>query len=225
MKYWFLLATLLIGCQSFPAPASIPPPDHVAAAAMLSDKVVALVVNSRAYCSGVWISPEVILTANHCVAEETVVEYAVREDVFDPGSSAPREHVEPHPAFVSARDTDHDLALLRVLDPAPTHATAVVSSYEIQQGMPVQALGQPLGLWWSYSSGEVAAVRVIENAFGVPTLFVQATCPISPGSSGGGLFDEWGMLVGITHATHTRGQNTNLFVHVRYIRALLAAQL
>jgi S1-C subfamily serine protease len=56
-------------------------------------------------------------------------------------------------------------------------------------------------------------------------LWVQAAVPISPGNSGGGLFDEDGNLIGIAHATFAspRAQMLNIFVHRDYIRAFLGS--
>ncbi len=223
MKYLILLITFLTlaGCMNMPTQA----PSHKAMAQQLSSKVVALVGKARdgeirAYCSGVWIGRETILTANHCVADDLLVGFVVRSDVFSSGVPVPKDVIDVHPAVVSLRDEEHDLAILQTLA-APKHEIAVVSSYDVQQGSQVQAMGQPLGLWWSYSSGEVAAIRWNEGAMDSPMLFIQSTCPISPGSSGGGLFDEWGSLVGITHASHQRGQGVNLFVHTSYIRSVM----
>jgi S1-C subfamily serine protease len=83
-------------------------------------------------------------------------------------------------------------------------------------------MGHPLGLFWSYSRGQVAAIRF--RAFGDEEAmsWVQATAPVSPGNSGGGLFDEDGSLIGICHGVLTKGQSLNLFVHPDYIRKFLA---
>ena len=41
---------------------------------------------------------------------------------------------------------------------------------------------------------------------------VQTTAPVSPGSSGGGLFDERGNLIGITTSQITSAQNLNFAI-------------
>jgi hypothetical protein len=64
---------------------------------------------------------------------------------------------------------------------------------ELQVGEPLFTLGSPNGLELSLANGILSGKRD-EN--GRP--FVQTTAPISPGSSGGGLFDARGNLVGIT---------------------------
>ena len=72
-------------------------------------------------------------------------------------------------------------------------------------GEPVFAVGNPLGFGVAVSSGLVAAV---DTKNGPPVVITSAAQ--SPGSSGGGLFDREGRLVGITTAVLGTGQNLNL---------------
>jgi tetratricopeptide (TPR) repeat protein len=59
----------------------------------------------------------------------------------------------------------------------------------------------------SLSEGLVSALRKFEGVS-----FIQTTAPISHGSSGGGLFDEQGRLIGITTFTVKDGQNLNFAI-------------
>ncbi len=231
MRSVFLfIGLLLVACTSYQAPVSGPAPGHVAEAEALESKTVALVGQRedggvRAYCSGVWVLESAILTANHCIADvenNEPLAYVVRSDVYAPGDLNEREDVRFRGAVLLDRDEEHDLALLYAPSPPP-HGKALVTLEPIRAGMFVQSMGQPLGLWWSYSSGEVAAVRYVES-HGMKLLAVQSTTPISPGNSGGGLFDAYGQLVGIAHGSFTRGQNLNLFIHYQYADAIIRRQ-
>ncbi len=227
----FSLFLVLAACTSTQTPvATSLSYGHVAEADSLESKTVALVGMTddggvRSYCTGVWIAEAVIVTAQHCVSDvedgETLG-YVVRADVYAPGDLKERESIAPHPAVVFARDEAHDLALLYAASP-PAHGKALVTLEPVRTGMFVQSMGQPLGLWWSYSSGEVSAVRYVES-HGMELLAIQSTTPISPGNSGGGLFDAYGQLVGIAHGSFTRGQNLNLFIHWQYVDALVRKQ-
>jgi S1-C subfamily serine protease len=57
------------------------------------------------------------------------------------------------------------------------------------------AIGNPLSLESTVSNGIVSAIRTVEVEGGK---FLQITAPISPGSSGGPLFNMAGKVVGIT---------------------------
>ena len=52
---------------------------------------------------------------------------------------------------------------------------------------------------------------------------LQTTAPVSPGSSGGGLFDAQARLIGIMTFTATGGQNLNFAHPTEWIEALRAA--
>ena len=65
------------------------------------------------------------------------------------------------------------------------------------------AIGSPSGLRNTLSEGIVSGLREIKGI-----QHIQTTTPISPGSSGGGLFDAEGKLIGIT--TFRIGDNGNL---------------
>ncbi len=224
-----LLLTAFLGCTVAPLPSGeVHAPSHIDAAASLVSKTVALVGYTRgelrAYCSGVWLSESIIVTANHCMREGVagdVLEYVVRGDLYEPGADDVRSEVETHGAVIVKLDPDHDLALLHALVPPP-HGVALLSLENVVPGMHVHSMGHPLGLWYSFSSGDVAALRVDKELVLKSTVMVQTTAPISPGNSGGGLFDEWGMLVGICHASYNRGQALNLFVHRMYVAELMA---
>jgi transcription-repair coupling factor (superfamily II helicase) len=55
-------------------------------------------------------------------------------------------------------------------------------------GARVFAIGNPLGLPWSYSNGTLSAVRDWTSRAGLPVRVLQTDTSIAPGSSGGGLW-------------------------------------
>lgn len=231
----FSIAILLGGCARH---ASLRSP-HVDAAAELTSKTVALVAtdeddgSTRAYCTGVWVSQNEILTAAHCVERDPFaallgsdpgIRYVVKGDVFVDGGDIEIKYPTTRSATVARFDAVHDLALLRV-EAAPEHATAVLSKADaIAQGSFAQSMGHARGFWWSYSSGDVAAVRLAPLGT-EPIWWVQATTPISPGNSGGGLFDGEGKLIGIcSRGVGGRAQNLNFFVHRDHVAAFLGGK-
>lgn len=214
-----VVALSLSACAERP-PAQTP---HTSGAYDLERKTVALVmtngVEARAFCSGVWIGENLILTANHCVDDADPgdsVSYVVRNDVV---ASDGDEIAAVRVAHVKAQDPAHDVALLTAKMP-PAHGVAAFAKRPAAVGDVVQSMGHPRGLLWSYSTGNVAALRTDDTGM----WFVQSTAPISPGNSGGGLFDEWGDLVGVCHSYIPSGENLNLYVDARYARELLKAQ-
>lgn len=195
-------------------------PSHESLAKELAAETIGLVEDARGiYCSGVWISDDEILTANHCVDDTELnaeVSFAVEDDAkgLAKGQSMPQR-----PAKLVARDAAHDLALLQA-ESLQYHGTAQISLDDIAAGQRCFAEGNPLGYGWSFSSGDVAAIRYI-SPDDLTLWYVQATAPISPGSSGGGLFDAHGRLIGIARAYFGRGELMNLFIHRDHIVAFL----
>jgi len=187
----------------------------------LISRTVALVMDvgegqARPYCSGVWVSPNHILTAEHCLEESEVgdpAEYSIQRDVLDNGVE--RANMTRRPAHLVAKDAEHDLAMLRA-DFPPEHEFAFAGGlHDPYPGQFVQTMGHPRGLWYSYSSGEIAAVR--KTDVGLDIFWIQSTAPISGGNSGCGLFDSDNRLIGIASRQFTRGQQLNFFVHEKYV--------
>lgn len=83
------------------------------------------------------------------------------------------------------------------------------------------AIGNPLWLESTVSSGIVSAIRTIEDEGGK---FLQITAPISPGSSGGPLFNIAGEVVGITTSGIKGGENLNFAIPINDGKALLLAK-
>jgi hypothetical protein len=90
-------------------------------------------------------------------------------------------------------------------DGATLQPIAGVRSYEsLEVGEAAYTLGSPVGLELTLSNGIVSGRRD-ENGH----RYVQTTAPISPGSSGGGLFDARGNLIGITTLALVGRENLN----------------
>ena len=73
----------------------------------------------------------------------------------------------------------------------------------------VVAIGNPRGLEGTVSEGIVSSLRPIDDF-----KILQVTAPISPGSSGGPLFDADGRVIGVTTATIVGAQNLNFAIPV-----------
>lgn len=125
-----------------------------------------------------------------------------------------RQQGRDHAALLSARLSQHDLCLLRVRDLAGQPAVLGAAT-RLKVGRPVYAIGAPEGLELSLSDGVVSQLR---GGAGLP--IIQTTAPISPGSSGGGLFDSEGRLVGITTFFLATGQNLNFAMPVDWLAEL-----
>jgi hypothetical protein len=117
-------------------------------------------------------------------------------------------------AGVSAFNEEMDLAILRTSG-TELPAVKIASLGTLSVGQEVVSIGNPLGLEGSLGTGVVSGFRDV----GLGRL-IQTTVPLSPGSSGGGLFDSNGELVGITTASLAQGQGLNFAVSAEYLDRL-----
>ena len=119
-----------------------------------------------------------------------------------------------YPATLHYSDWDRDVCSLSITGfSAP--AVVVGSTKTLKVGTKVYAIGAPQGLELTLSDGIVSSLREVEGGH-----YIQTTAAISPGSSGGGLFDENGALVGLTTFYLTKGQNLNFAVPVEWVTEL-----
>jgi hypothetical protein len=117
-------------------------------------------------------------------------------------------------AIITHLDPDHDLCQLKAKGLA-TRPVLVRSSATLAVGERVFAIGAPEGLELTMSEGLVSGMREYENAH-----VIQTSAAISPGSSGGGLFDVQGRLVAITTFFIKEGQNLNFALPGEWVQRL-----
>jgi hypothetical protein len=117
--------------------------------------------------------------------------------------------------YVGGFDVQHDVAALRI-DGASLPSVHVGNSSAVNVGDHVVALGAPLGLESTLSDGIVSAVREA----GTFRLF-QTSAPISHGSSGGPIFDDYGSVIALAVAGVETGENLNFAVPIESAKTLL----
>ncbi|AMP36281.1 MULTISPECIES: S1C family serine protease [Ralstonia solanacearum species complex] len=112
-------------------------------------------------------------------------------------------------------DVERDLCQLRVADFHYPAATLAPGS-SLVTGQKVYAIGNPLGLELTISEGLISSLRTDDDG---RLKSVQTSAAISQGSSGGGLFDANGRLIGITdhQVILTLGQNLNFAIPADWI--------
>jgi S1-C subfamily serine protease len=116
-------------------------------------------------------------------------------------------------ADLELRDAERDLCQLKVANfTAP--AVEILAVDQVRVGGKAYAIGNPRGLENTLSDGLVSAVRRTKEG-AVEAL--QTTAPISAGSSGGGLFDAQGRLLGITTFSLRDSQNLNFALPASWI--------
>jgi tetratricopeptide (TPR) repeat protein len=110
------------------------------------------------------------------------------------------------PAKIEQIDLHADLTRLRVSG-LKVRGVDLRPSSSLDVGERVYSIGSPEGLELSISEGLISGLRELDDE-----RVIQTTAAISHGSSGGGLFDSQGNLVGITTFMFTGGQNLNFAV-------------
>jgi hypothetical protein len=106
---------------------------------------------------------------------------------------------------------DQDLAVIQISGTGFPICTLGDSS-KVAVGDPVVAIGSPLGIQNTVSEGIVS--KLWEDGS------LQITAPISPGSSGGALFNMYGEVIGVTAWKILAGGSINGAVPVNFLRSL-----
>ncbi len=128
--------------------------------------------------SGFFYNDTHLLTNEHVVRDRERVDVRFHDGSWETGT-------------VVGSDVYTDLAVIRVSD-SPVEATPLQIAGETthpQPGQPVAALGNPLGLDGSVTTGVVSGVdrsMPTSGGFAIPDI-VQTDAPINPGNSGGPL--------------------------------------
>ena len=137
-----------------------------------------------------------VLTNNHVVEPGAGGEISV---VFADGRRAE--------AAIVGRDPVTDLAVLDVDRVEDLEPIALGRSSEVRVGDAVVAVGSPLGLSGTVTTGIVSALgRTVRTDPQTPLLgAIQTDAAINPGNSGGALVDDQGRLIGINTAISTQG--------------------
>lgn len=131
-------------------------------------------------------------------------------------------------------DEINDFAIIKLLetDGKKFPTVNLGNSNDVRAGQEVFAIGSPLGFEYTISSGIVAAVRDNEKvSFTDPLTYLskektfekvlQITAAISPGNSGGALFNTKGEVIGITTYTYMGYGNLNFAVAINTFKKLV----
>lgn len=133
-------------------------------------------------------------------------------------------------------DEKNDIAILKIQNPDTIVFPAVkIGNSDLPRvGQSVYAIGSPLGFEYTISEGIIAALRENEKvSFNDPQTYaliertfdkvIQITAAISPGNSGGALFNGKGEVIGITTYSYGFYGNLNFAIAINSFSKLRAS--
>jgi len=141
-------------------------------------------------------SDSYIITNNHVVAD------AATSGTID----VELLNGEVYPATIVGRDVAYDIAVVKIkIGNLP--AIKLGDSAKVSVGDSVIAIGSPLGLASTVTSGIISALNrpVVTGSTGLESYVnaIQTDAAINPGNSGGALVDSTGKLIGVNSAIAT----------------------
>jgi serine protease Do len=165
--------------------------------------------------SGFFINSDGYLITNfHVIEGETELTVEVYHQTGDQLDRQSYKEVR-----IVAINKFHDLALLKIEDKtAPKFKYATLGTSDgLSVGDPVFAIGSPLGLERTVTSGIVSTkTRELEGE-----LYLQTSTQINPGNSGGPLFNLAGEVVGVTNMKITFGEGLGFAIPVELVKNFL----
>lgn len=159
--------------------------------------------------SGVIFAPDgYILTNSHVVdgARKIIVTLADGQSV---------------PGDVVGQDADTDVAVVRILPPEGVRLPSanLGNSDKLQVGQLVVAIGSPVGLQSTVTTGIVSALHRTLPGYGNRMIedIIQTDAPINPGNSGGPLVNARGEVIGINVAMLRETQGLSFAIPINTV--------
>lgn len=163
------------------------------------EKVVLLDLTSRwgdVQGSGILIGNGLILTNHHVISEATT------------GTVTFSNGKVMNIQGIVTENEDADYAILKVATPYTSTGVKIrPASSGLSKGDEVVAIGSPLGLQNTVSTGVISSIRTIDGVQAI-----QTTADIDYGSSGGALFNRLGELIGVTTSGYDSTANLNFAI-------------
>jgi serine protease Do len=154
--------------------------------------------------TGIVIDPRGYIVTNHHVVEDVSL---LRVRLGDGTTLSAR---------VVARDTESDLALLKINPPRPLPVMPLGTAKDLQVGETVVAVGNAYGYDHTVTVGVVSAIGrdVSLNKDVRYRALIQTDAAINPGNSGGPLVNMEGQLVGVNVAIRAGAQGIGFAIPV-----------
>ncbi|MEO6775939.1 MAG: trypsin-like peptidase domain-containing protein [Kofleriaceae bacterium] len=206
---WTLLAVLTVACGG--TSANRP---HVQTAREIVDAASPAIVRVEAgedrVGTGFIVDRSGLIATNlHVIEGESTIKVKLYKD-----------EGEYQVVSIAGVDRGHDLALMRIKPRGNLPVVRLGDSSMVSAGDRIYAIGNPLGMDYSVSDGLISQVRQLSAELTI----LQISAPISQGSSGGPLFNQFGEVVGVTTMIVTQGQNINLAVPANYLLPMVKQQ-
>ena len=112
-------------------------------------------------------------------------------------------------------DKDKDIAILDFPEGRNYRSLPIGQTADLKRGQPVVVIGSPQGEKNSVSNGIISNTFIEDGC-----MVIQFTAAISPGSSGGALFNDQGQVIGLVYAKHKEGENMNYAVDIEEVEKL-----
>lgn len=229
---WFLAFFVAVSCMPGEMSRPLTPTAAIQVSNQLAvaraiDATIVLLHHDKSHliCGGQFIAPGMIATANHCLGpaagcEDNDYQCLMGKTVhyFTRQGAESAEDTPILDAWIKAADKDTDLALLVTTIPSE-HWVELRVRYPAK-GEEVFSVGHPGGAMWQVRQGYVNYVDLTD---------IQVAIRIWFGSSGGGLYDTGGQLLGVTSALANQSSDysaeTGVFSPTALIPLLMTCQI
>lgn len=166
--------------------------------------------------SGFFVSDKIIATNYHVVENANKLQVVMKND----------KDIETYNARVLITDKVNDLALISIVDKDFVGVNNIpysLCSDTREVGTYVFTMGYPLSLILGDEIKITDGIISSKTGYQGEISTYQISAPTHPGSSGGALFDKYGVLVGITNAGVPSAQNVNYAIKSIYLKNLIDA--
>lgn len=167
---------------------------------------------ARVIGSGFFIDPRGYLVTNHHVIEEIV--HPKNQGYGKVYVKMAEDSDQRIPAKVVGYDSVHDLALLKTEAPVP-YVFNLGSKSQLNVGSVIYAIGSPLGLERTLTSGVVSST---DRKLFTTGSVVQIDAPVNSGNSGGPCIDKNGVVQGVVFAGIASYQGLNFAIPIEYLK-------
>ena len=206
-----LVSSLLIGCSNFVA-------TEEKTIQKIQKSTVEIVDNDKdTKCAGVWISEKYIVTAAHCVTSEEDENMSIDTVYFKDYEESISNNIV-HKAKVYAIDDKNDVSIL--MNNHLTHLWVNITNH-FYDGEKVWILGHPSGYTYSLSAGIVSGLKIMNSPKNQHVKVIQVSGSAWFGSSGGGVFNANGDLLGVCSFVSSKAPMINFFAPTEVISPLL----